>query len=118
MPINAEAIYRHPHTERKIDAPRDTKSGEVHILGSDYVGVVQGLNENVMMNGDLVSLLVRGVFEFNTTEAGPLAVGAALNWNDTTKLAQVAAGDSNLGVVAAALPAGSGTRRVRVSINE
>ena len=108
-----DAKYRYGDTQEvHIDAPSALDSGEV-IIRNGQIGVYMGLNP--CASGDRVAIATRGVFEFTALTAATWADGAALNWDDTGKDVQVAAGDATAGRAVGAK--GSGPTTAKVNIN-
>lgn len=94
-----------------IPAPAAVSSDDVVIAGN-IVGIAAG----AAGAGDLVDVVVTGVFELPKVAANAFTLGAVVYWNATSKLAtSTASGNTKLGVAIEAAPADTASVRVRLS---
>lgn len=88
-----------------IAAPYDVLSG-----GGVKSGLIFGVAAETALSGAEVDVVTVGVFDLPKVSADVFAVGAAIYWNDTTKLVtSTSAGNTKIGVAikAAANPSAS-----------
>lgn len=93
-----------------IAAPYDVASG-----GGVKAGLIFGVAAGDALSGADVDLATVGVFDLPKVSTDTFAVGAAVYWNDTTKLmTSTASGNTKVGVAIAAAgnPSGSVTLRL------
>lgn len=93
-----------------VPAPYDRLSGEGALVGTLF-----GVAQADVSSGDDASLVTRGVFDLAKTSAQAWTVGAAIYWNDTSKVCTTAASGNTLigkAVAVAADPSATGTVRL------
>ena len=94
-----------------LAAPYALTSGQGALVGSIF-GVANG----AVANGAEVVLTLSGVFDLPKVSTDVLTVGAAVYWNNTSKLVTVtAAGNTKIGVAVLAAANPSGIARVRLN---
>lgn len=94
-----------------IAAPDDVASG-----GGVKAGLIFGVAAGDAMSGADVDLVTVGVFDLPKVSTDVFAVGAAVYWNDTTKLVtSSASGNTKIGVAVTAAANPSGTVKVRLN---
>lgn len=108
----AEAIYRYPGDEIHFVAAAAYDSGDIVQKGG-LAGVIEGLSGVAI--GDAAVARTKGVVEVACASATTFSEGAAVQWDNTNKLA-VATGDFALGKAAKAKTNGQTT--VWVILNE
>jgi predicted RecA/RadA family phage recombinase len=107
-----EAIRRQNGDELHLLAGADYDDGDIVNLAG-YAGVVEG----PVLTGDPMNVRIKGGYDVAAASATTFAIGARVEWNDTTKLAVASgAGDFVLGNAAKAKI--SGETVVRVIFNE
>lgn len=94
-----------------IAAPYDVASG-----GGVKSGLIFGVAAGDALSGADVDLVTVGVFDLPKVSTDTFAVGAAVYWNDTTKLVtSTASGNTKIGVAVTAAANPSGTVNVRLN---
>lgn len=94
-----------------IAAPYDVVSG-----GGVKSGLIFGVAAGDALSGADVDLVTVGVFDLPKVSTDTFAVGAAVYWNDTTKLVtSTASGNTKIGVAVSAATNPSGTVNVRLN---
>jgi len=94
-----------------IAAPYDVASG-----GGVKAGLIFGVATADALSGADVDLVTVGVFDLPKVSTDVFAVGAAVYWNDTTKLVtSTASGNTKIGVAVTAAANPSGTVNVRLN---
>lgn len=102
--------YVQPGDVITVAAPADVASG-----AGVLVGTLFGIASTDAVSGADVEIAVTGVFTLPKTEAQAWAVGAAIYWDNTAKVATTATSGNTLigkAVVAAANPSATGTLRL------
>lgn len=107
-----QAIHRHPGDEIHIIADADYACGDI-VQAGGLAGVVEGLSG--VKTGEMMTLRIKGGFDVLVASGTTFADGAAVQWNNSTKLA-VASGTFALGKSVGAKV--SGTTSMRVLLNE
>ena len=94
-----------------IGAPYDVLSG-----GGVKSGLIFGVASGDALSGADVDVVTLGVFDLPKVSADVFAVGAAIYWNDTTKLVtSTAGGNTKIGVAVKAAANPSATVNVRLN---
>lgn len=94
-----------------IAAPYDVASG-----GGLKAGLIFGVAAGDALSGTDVDLVTVGVFDLPKVSTDVFAVGAAVYWNETTKLVtSTASGNTKIGVAVTAAVNPSGTVNVRLN---
>lgn len=99
-----EARYRYPRAEYHGIATAALTPGQVITLADGRAAVVMG--NGPIAIGDAYTACTEGTFEVNAASGTTFADGAAVQFNDTTKLA-VASGDFAVGKAVGAKSSGS-----------
>lgn len=108
-----DAKYRYGETEEvHIDAPSAQDPGEVIIRGTT-IAICQALAG--LASGDKGAFATAGVWEMTALTGATWADGAVLNWDDTGKDVQVAAGDAVAGRAVGAKGAGPVVALVQIN---
>lgn len=94
-----------------LPAPYDVASG-----GGVKSGLIFGVAAGDALSGADVDLVTVGVFTLPKVSTDVFAVGAAVYWNDTTKLVTTTtSGNTKIGVAVTAAPNPSGSVNVRLN---
>lgn len=103
--------YVQPGNTLTIAAPYAVLSG-----GGLKSGLIFGIASGDAAEGAEVDAATVGVFDLVKVGADEFAVGAAVYWNDTTKLAtSTASGNTKIGVATEAAAAATATVRLRLN---
>ena len=96
-----------------IEIPAGTPAGQGYSQGAGLFGVVVVSNDEAAPA--VRSVVVEGVVEIAKLAADAMGVGAKVNWNDTNKEVQLAAGDMDaVGTVIEG--AGASTTTVKIKL--